>query len=332
MSLFFVSMGSLAQSETWHNVLGSVAMRDWTWLLLICWRALKFVIRWFDASVELSRLCKDKDALTGREGGPSVRLIRQVYLSLVWSKQLEEERATLTVGSESEGVYERICHRKGLESTDPLLQLTLRPSLRRLGATFHVLHQLKQLSTTAYDRNNTEHEQLLQRLWKALMPNETLTARVTKQWEAIGFQGDDPATDFRGMGLLGLHALLHFAEQHRAQAQSIVLTSQHPTRWFPFAITGIQIAQMVLFASTPTSMQPTSEMESAKGRLVHLWWCEDKPSVDMYYNLFSFAITRFDAMWRSNGICTIVDFPNVFRDYQSKLFEDLRNHQSVPVL
>ena len=35
-----------------------------------------------------------------------------------------------------------------------------------------------------------------------------LLSRVTKQWQNIGFQGEDPKTDFRGMGILGLDNLL----------------------------------------------------------------------------------------------------------------------------
>lgn len=36
------------------------------------------------------------------------------------------------------------------------------------------------------------------------MPTVKLESRITKQWGDIGFQGEDPKTDFRGMGLLGL--------------------------------------------------------------------------------------------------------------------------------
>ncbi len=43
---------------------------------------------------------------------------------------------------------------------------------------------------------------LCAQLWTALMPGEQLEARVTKQWGDIGFQGKDPATDFRGMGTM----------------------------------------------------------------------------------------------------------------------------------
>lgn len=37
-----------------------------------------------------------------------------------------------------------------------------------------------------------------------MMPNTPLKERITKQWGDIGFQGKDPQTDFRGMGMPGL--------------------------------------------------------------------------------------------------------------------------------
>ena len=41
-----------------------------------------------------------------------------------------------------------------------------------------------------------------------LVMNDKTWQRVTKQWQDIGFQGEDPKTDFRGMGMLGLHNLM----------------------------------------------------------------------------------------------------------------------------
>ena len=34
-----------------------------------------------------------------------------------------------------------------------------------------------------------------------MKPGTDLEQRITKQWGELGFQGDDPATDFRGMGM-----------------------------------------------------------------------------------------------------------------------------------
>lgn len=45
-------------------------------------------------------------------------------------------------------------------------------------------------------------------LWEILMPDEKLESRKSKQWSIVGFQGEDPMTDFRGMGILGLNQLL----------------------------------------------------------------------------------------------------------------------------
>jgi hypothetical protein len=36
------------------------------------------------------------------------------------------------------------------------------------------------------------------------MPDKVLSERISKDWQDIGFQGKDPATDFRGTGYLGL--------------------------------------------------------------------------------------------------------------------------------
>ena len=45
---------------------------------------------------------------------------------------------------------------------------------------------------------------MLMSLWNTLKPGEALDDRMSKKWIDIGFQGMDPATDFRGSGLLGL--------------------------------------------------------------------------------------------------------------------------------
>jgi len=45
-----------------------------------------------------------------------------------------------------------------------------------------------------------------------LKPGRELKARLSREWEEIGFQGQDPATDFRGAGILGLNQLLRLCQ------------------------------------------------------------------------------------------------------------------------
>lgn len=70
------------------------------------------------------------------------------------------------------------------------------------------LAKIRFARTSKYDKKNDEHEEKLQKLWSTLKPDEELAERLTKKWIDIGFQGADPATDFRGSGILGLDQLL----------------------------------------------------------------------------------------------------------------------------
>lgn len=66
-------------------------------------------------------------------------------------------------------------------------------SYRRLCA------DVEDVRKTPFDNSDIEHENKLLKLWRLLKPDEPLEKRITKRWQDIGFQGDDPMTDFRGI-------------------------------------------------------------------------------------------------------------------------------------
>ena len=45
---------------------------------------------------------------------------------------------------------------------------------------------------------------MLLSVWKELKPNKQIKGRKSEEWIELGFQAQDPATDFRGAGFLGL--------------------------------------------------------------------------------------------------------------------------------
>lgn len=49
-------------------------------------------------------------------------------------------------------------------------------------------HAVEALRCTSYDAASVEHERKLLLLWRLLCPDEPLEARITKQWQDIGFQ------------------------------------------------------------------------------------------------------------------------------------------------
>lgn len=72
---------------------------------------------------------------------------------------------------------------------------------------------------------DAEHARLLERLWRAWVPDAGFPGRRSAAWQRLGFQGDAPETDFRGTGLLGLVCCLHVGERHPEVAHEL-LSSQ----------------------------------------------------------------------------------------------------------
>ena len=98
----------------------------------------------------------------------------------------------------------------------------------------------------AFDSLDTRHELLLEQLWAALKPNvRRAGGRITKEWGEIGFQGTDPATDFRGMGVLGLRQLAFFADRHGVAARRALQDSALGGAYYPFAAVGINITSLL---------------------------------------------------------------------------------------
>ncbi|KAL3090934.1 hypothetical protein niasHS_007309 [Heterodera schachtii] len=124
------------------------------------------------------------------------------------------------------------------------LSKTLAHSLRQIKGYQKLCVKVEERRLESYCANCSEHEWELLRLWKLLKPEEALEGRITDQWQQIGFQGDDPATDFRGMGMLGLDQLVFFAQFDLDNCQRVLSLSNHPIIGFPYAICGITITAL----------------------------------------------------------------------------------------
>ena len=71
---------------------------------------------------------------------------------------------------------------------------------------------------------------------------------MTKKWIDIGFQGADPATDFRGSGITGLDQLLSMVTDpvYKKMALEMYERSTKEEHWYFFAVTGINITQKLI--------------------------------------------------------------------------------------
>eukprot|EP00288_Rhodomonas_lens_P003797 CAMPEP_0177744904 /NCGR_PEP_ID=MMETSP0484_2-20121128/30015_1 /TAXON_ID=354590 /ORGANISM="Rhodomonas lens, Strain RHODO" /LENGTH=227 /DNA_ID=CAMNT_0019259479 /DNA_START=93 /DNA_END=773 /DNA_ORIENTATION=+ len=82
-----------------------------------------------------------------------------------------------------------------------------------------LLH-LRRLARTPVSWADAEHRADLQRLWGGVftseMPEGTLQMEVYPGWKDMGFQSNDPCTDFRAMGRLSLGCLSYMAQHYKS--------------------------------------------------------------------------------------------------------------------
>ena len=84
----------------------------------------------------------------------------------------------------------------------------MKDALVKMGAYQLLISQVERTRTQTFSGDNKEHDNMLEKIWIGVKgENDRLETRITKRWTEIGFQGSNPATDFRGMGILALEGL-----------------------------------------------------------------------------------------------------------------------------
>ncbi|KAI8394036.1 ELMO/CED-12 family-domain-containing protein [Radiomyces spectabilis] len=195
----------------------------------------------------------------------------------------------------------------------------LRACLLRIAKTYQLAHEINERTQVKYDSTNPLHEQKLLKLWEALMPDTQLEARLTQQWGEIGFQGNDPATDFRGMGMQGLDDLLYYAQTHAASAQSTFSSSRHPVSWYPYAIVGINITHFAVHTLRTRQLQ----------HFLFKYGADRKTYSEFYCYLYH----QFNEFWISHEQprLTVMDFERKFQEFKRQVQDDLMFRRVQPL-
>jgi hypothetical protein len=179
-------------------------------LMYRMWCVWKFALRCITGTTELERIC-------GLQIPPHERtLLLEKYFRR--SRQLAvgglgARLALLPAWEDKKAVAADVLRAKRIAKPTPEVVAALEESLRQM-ITLSQLVAALDIARKPYDSENVEHEFMLMRLWKGLRPNVLLSSRKCEEWNEIGFQGRDPATDFRGMGLLGLTNMLELVDRY----------------------------------------------------------------------------------------------------------------------
>ncbi|KXZ44016.1 hypothetical protein GPECTOR_75g740 [Gonium pectorale] len=105
------------------------------------------------------------------------------------------------------------------------------------------LRQLRERVAERFDVSDVSHQDSLRRLWSLAFPEEPCTALKCARWKDMGWQGEDPGTDFRGAGRYGLENLIYLAEEHPEVFRRLLhKTEGTRAAWeYPFAVAGLNI-------------------------------------------------------------------------------------------
>ncbi|GLC63219.1 hypothetical protein PLESTF_000013000 [Pleodorina starrii] len=109
------------------------------------------------------------------------------------------------------------------------------------------LQLLRERVAEKFNGADDNHQDALRRLWSLTFAGEPCTALKSAKWKEMGWQGEDPATDFRGAGLYGLENLIYMAEVHPDTFRRLVDKSEGSrAEWeYPFAVAGLNITFML---------------------------------------------------------------------------------------
>ena len=277
---------------------------------------------------ELERACR------GRVYDAKMRL--RLFAALEPSTELHpllEELVYKPVGSPSspagastdwDEVAERVLARKHDARTPlrPAVREHVARGLREWREWQLACRQVRQWTQTPFDADNAAHEQALERLWSLLLPGVArYGGRRTKAWTTLGFQGSDPATDFRSMGVFALYQLVYFAESRSMVAQRMVreaggidaAADTETPCYYPFALVGIHLSEWV-----------ARLLLHAHGFERHWLGLAHDDILQRLHNVYSDTFTLFHIAWRSAPSRSLMEFPDMFRAFCAQIERHIR--------
>ncbi|KAF9111417.1 hypothetical protein BGX27_004962 [Mortierella sp. AM989] len=242
-----------------------------------------------------------------RQSRSAAGLIYRIDRCILFSKQLTLERRELELpDNDPVQITHQILRKKRFPdggSPDTPAAKKLQYALDKIASTHQLAREINQRMQTRYDSTNPAHERKLMHLWELLCPQKKLDGRYTKQWTEIGFQGKDPATDFRGMGMLGLDDLVYYAKYYPVSSKHALECSQDEYSWYSYAIVGINITAFAV--------------HTLRTRQLQYFLFLNGTDISVYHELYCYLFHRFNDYWTTlEPKPIIMDFERVFGDFK----------------
>jgi len=286
-------------------------------LNMVCWY-LRPLIKWFLRQTtrlcELQRVCYGEPAGAARTLGVEISMTQSRNKDITdLLKSMDSSVSKFNTENSLKSLFESSCNQiMRTKDIKPDLHRqfvqSIQVCLRQIWGYKKLKVEVESLRAESFDSDNLSHEQDLVALWALLQPDKPLVTRVTKQWQDIGFQGEDPKTDFRGMGILSLFNLLYFCREFGSTAKHILSHSHHPKYGYSFAIVGINLTHMAFKLLQDDSLK-THIYNVTLG-------CAN---LDNFHHFFSYLFVEFDKFWLECKPKDIMEFNRIRDLFESNI-------------
>ncbi|CAD7941678.1 unnamed protein product [Amoebophrya sp. A120] len=140
-----------------------------------------------------------------------------------------------------------------------------------------------------------------------------------ERWKKVGFQSTNPATDFRGGGILSLYCMMYLAEKYGEETRRMIAESQQEESFYLFACACINVTVQLIFylkLETPEMVYQGCDIPVApvatKKKVMHALSESHYQARDAFGELFSKAVMKLHTIWldmshRPEGV-TLLNF------------------------
>jgi hypothetical protein len=214
-----------------------------------------------------------------------------------------------------------ILHTKKISTKDNLLAIAnIRASLDGIRCVNLIYQSLLSKRNTAFCASRSDHMELLDEFWNHMFPGKRRNGGLkSEDWKEIGFQGIDPSSDFRGLGMLGLFQLCHLATHFSQDARKILAQSVNPRGYFPFAVFGINLSSFILelFYELRLHKSLLIELDTSEidGKNCDLNFLVNKGE-EKVHDIFAELFNDFAVIWKQSDPENIFAFPAIFADFK----------------
>ncbi|KAI6198268.1 hypothetical protein M3Y99_01892800 [Aphelenchoides fujianensis] len=141
--------------------------------------------------------------------------------------------------------------------------------------------------------------------------------RKSNQWQEIGFQGEEPATDWRGMGILGLENLVFYAQHDAENCRRVLKLSEHEVYGFPFAICGITITALCRELLINGYLRNHFSNSS-----------KEAPTLDSFHHVYCRVFNLFGDYWDERRPANVMLFNEVKNEFVNLLKKYLKKNKA----